>query len=92
VAVGVVVLAVFVAHCIFRWWLIDLGDGDVRGTAGCCLCSDSVPMVFSTRVFSFGVGGRFWWIVFWVIEVSVAPAMVLVVACCSGVDFGGDGF
>jgi hypothetical protein len=29
--IGVVVLAVFVAHCVFRWWLTDLGDGDGYG-------------------------------------------------------------
>jgi hypothetical protein len=47
VAVGVVVLVVFVAHCVFRWWLLDLGDWDVRGADG----------------FGLSVGGFFfgWW-------------------------------
>jgi hypothetical protein len=30
--------------------------------------------------------------VLWMMEVSVAPVMVLVVACYSGDDFGGGGF
>jgi hypothetical protein len=39
VAVGVVVLAVFVAHCIFGWWLTDLV---MRGSRHCRLCGGDV--------------------------------------------------
>jgi hypothetical protein len=64
-----------------------------RDVVGCCFCSGSVLVVFGATMV-FGVGGMdgFSGSVLWMMEVFVAPAMILVVACCSGDGFGGDGF
>jgi hypothetical protein len=47
----VVVLAVFVAHCVFRWWLTDLGDGD---GCGAVFDGDGCGAVFDGDGFSLG--------------------------------------